>query len=293
MDGAQGQTGPAGKAGADGADGEPGAPGLDAPPCKDGEPGAAGEPGIAGPPGPQGVPGKDGAEGPRGARGKTGRVDTTEVQVIQATLNDYSVSITNLEQTCVSIRQDFTSLSTRINVTMSSQSNMLMQTVNNQFVEINQNIQNVENKITTINVQNTQVNTAVTNLRQEMNVNLTQVTQQIANVEMTVIQEAGDMMHVAILNHTAGDAPCCEDCNQAKFRVPPETECKKMGCAKDTCAYQNTTCDAAGNPRDQCLFPFTYQGKVRNTCIDLSDHGETKRPWCYLDTPTNRGKGSA
>merc|ERR1719191_2602831 len=116
-----------------------------------------------------------------------------------------------------------------------------MQQVNNQFVEINQNIQNVENKFTQINVQNTAINNQVTNLRQEMNVNLTQVTQQIANVEMTVIQEAGDMMHVAILNHTASEAPCCEDCHQQKFRVPPETECKKMGCANG-CAYQNTTC---------------------------------------------------
>ena len=54
-----------------------------------------------------------------------------------------------------------------------------------------------------------------------------------------------------------------------------------------------TLIDASGKKTAaQCLFPFTYLGEVRNSCIDISDHGQTKRPWCFLDTPTNQAKGA-
>merc|ERR1719498_66184 len=117
--------------------------------------------------------------------------------------------------------------------------------------------------------------------------NITQVNQHMTNVEMTVIQEAGNLVTTGIANHSAAghgaDAPCCEDCDQAKFRVPPEEECQKVGCA-GSCAYQNTTCDAAGEPKEGCLFPFTYLGETHTQCVSKSDHGETKRAWCFLDT---------
>merc|ERR1719217_211269 len=282
--------GPPGIPGEVGDAGEPGMPGQPAPKCKDGAPGEMGPAGPAGPIGPPGLSGKEGPKGPRGEQGPVGRVKTTDLTIIQQRINEQYLQLTSIQETQLNIQQEYNQLSTYMNTSI--------EIVNNQIVQVHQEIQNVENHFTELNVHNTEITNQVTNLKKEITINMTQVTQHIQNVEMTTIQKAGDIInnnlqhitHVIGNNATAAKTPCCEDCTQQKFRVPPEDECKAAGCKKG-CAYQNATCDAAGNPSSQCLFPFTFSGVVHDKCTYLSEHGETKRPWCFLDTATNQRKG--
>lgn len=80
---------------------------------------------------------------------------------------------------------------------------------------------------------------------------------------------------------------CCDDCNQAKFKVPSSSECAEAGCADEdgACVYALATCDSQGAILPSCKFPFTYMGTEHNKCISHSPFGMTKRPWCFVEDP--------
>jgi len=81
-----------------------------------------------------------------------------------------------------------------------------------------------------------------------------------------------------LANGTKG-SECCEDCSKPSHRVPSKTACKEAGCA-NKCAFVNATCDVSGEPTSPCSFPFEFDGKEYNSCINLAPIGTTKRPWC-------------
>jgi len=80
---------------------------------------------------------------------------------------------------------------------------------------------------------------------------------------------------------------CCEDCALPEFKVPPSEDCAAAGCSH-SCVFSNATCDAVGKTRTPCMFPFKYLGMEHSECITFSPFGLTKRPWCFIDTESNR-----
>jgi len=87
-------------------------------------------------------------------------------------------------------------------------------------------------------------------------------------------------------------ALCCDDCSKPKFKVPTSADCKSAGCSS-SCVFSNMTCDATGKTVGSCMFPFTYLGVKHKECVNFSPFGLTRRPWCYLDTATNRDEKAA
>merc|ERR1719387_2077041 len=166
--------------------------------------------------------------------------------------------------------------------------------INNNFVsvqqsmvnEVNINISNVRHDVT--QQINTEINSVVTNVVHN------EINHEIKSIQNTLVKQVKNQItnqHIHVGNNISlpgggggsdSSSPCCPDCTEPNFRVPSESECAINGCS-DGCAYQNSTCDVAGEEKEDCIFPFTYMGITYTTCAQVSDHGETKRPWCYLE----------
>jgi len=114
------------------------------------------------------------------------------------------------------------------------------------------------------------------------------VTKLFTDIKVEINQEITEIAEETCrADFHAKASPCCPDCQKAKYRVPPKSECSSAGC-DHSCVYQNITCDAGGTRKEPCMFPFKYKGESYSTCTTHSAFGEVKRPWCFLDTQKNR-----
>merc|ERR1719265_903402 len=218
--------------------------------------------------------------------------------MIQNNLHETNVLVnanfTNIQNSVTSIQNEFntniqninnqiTSTKTYINNQIEITKLEITKQITQITTEMNVNITQITNQVTNIE------KTVVVNIEQEFNKKVEILNKQIVNVQNTVIQQTTELVHNTVI-HAAGNASkCCDDCKKPEFRVPPVSACMKAGCQKG-CAYQNSTCDGAGEEMPPCLFPVKYQGKVHDSCMSMSDHGETKRPFCFTASEANKAK---